>query len=79
VKRSEMKNFWKRNKLKIYALLILLWSEAKNSKRKEAKKIIISRERVKRMRNGSRFASFCFEANNFFAKQAHPTGGWYHS
>ncbi len=33
-----------------YALLILLWSKAKNSKRKEAKKIFFSRERAKRMR-----------------------------
>jgi hypothetical protein len=49
----------KRNK----ALLISLWSEAKNSKRK---KIFFSRERAKRMRNGSRFASFRFEAKNFF-------------
>ncbi len=36
-----------------YALLILLRSEAKNLKRKEAKKnIYFSHERAKRMRNG---------------------------
>jgi hypothetical protein len=36
-KRSETKNIWEWNKRK-YALLILLWSEAKNSKRNEAKR-----------------------------------------
>jgi hypothetical protein len=51
------------------APLISLRSEAKNSKRKEAKKnIYFSRERAKRMRNGSRFASFRFEAKNFFLR-----------
>jgi hypothetical protein len=38
-KRSETKNFGSQTKRK-YALLISLWSEAKNSKRKEAKKNI---------------------------------------
>jgi hypothetical protein len=38
-------------------------------KRKEAeKKILFSRERAKRMQNGSRFASFRFEAKNFFLR-----------
>jgi hypothetical protein len=35
-----------------------------------------SRERAKRMQNGSDFfASFCFEAKFFFAKPSHPTLG----
>ncbi len=56
-----------------YALLISLRSEAKNSKRKEAKKnIYFSRERVKRMRNGSRFASFRFEGKTFFCETGAP-------
>jgi hypothetical protein len=55
-KRSETKNFWKRNKAKIRSLLISLWLEAKNSKQKEAKNFFFSREHAKRMRNGSRFA-----------------------
>jgi hypothetical protein len=39
------------------------------SKKFEAKKnIYFSRERAKRMRNGSRFASFRFEAKNFFLR-----------
>jgi hypothetical protein len=69
---SETKYFCKRNKAK-KALLISLWSEAKNLKRKEAKrsrkkKLFFSRERAKRMRNGSRFASFRFEAKKFFLR-----------
>jgi hypothetical protein len=52
-KEAKRKNFGSERKQK-YALLILLWSEAKNSKRKEAKKkYFFSRERVKRR-------SFCF-------------------
>ncbi len=47
-KRSEVKrkNFGSETKRK-YALLISLWSDAKNSKRKEAKKKKISCERAK--------------------------------
>ncbi len=57
-----------------YALLISLWSEAKNSKRNEAKRSehFFSRERAKRMRNGSRFASFRFEAKSFFGETGAP-------
>jgi hypothetical protein len=51
------------------ALLISLWSEAKNLKRKEAKKnLFFSSERAKRMRNGSGFALFRFEAKKFFLR-----------
>ncbi len=69
-KRSEAKRKMFGSKIKRkYALLILLWSEAKNSKRNEAKKkFSFSRERAKRMRNGSRFASFRFEAKKFFLR-----------
>ncbi len=73
-KRNEAKRkiFGSKTKRK-YALLISLWLEAKNSKRKEAKRSekknnIFSRERAKRMRNGSRFASFRFEAKIFFLR-----------
>jgi hypothetical protein len=73
---AKRKKFGSETKRK-YALLISLWSEAKNSKRNKAKKsektFFFSRERAKRMRNGSRFASFRFEAKHFFfAKPAHP-------
>jgi hypothetical protein len=68
VKRKNIGSETKRK----YALLISLWSEAKNSKRNEAKRseknFFFSRERAKRMRNGSRFASFRFEAKNFFLR-----------
>jgi hypothetical protein len=37
-------------------------------KRKEAKKSFFSRERAKRMRNGSRFALFRFEAKNILKR-----------
>jgi hypothetical protein len=53
-KDAKQKLFGSETKQK-YALIISLWSKAKNLKRK-AKKIYISRERTKRMRNGSRFA-----------------------
>jgi hypothetical protein len=61
MKRSEAKRKMFGSEIKRkYALLISLWSEAKNSKRNEAKrsekKILFPRERAKRMRNGSRFA-----------------------
>jgi hypothetical protein len=69
-KRSETTNFWKPNKAKIRCInFALIGSEKFEAKRSERK-----RELAKRMRNGSRFASFCFEAKkNFFAKPAHPT------
>jgi hypothetical protein len=69
--KAKRKNFGSKTKRK-YALLISLWSEAKNSKRNEAKRSVkkkFSPERRKRMQNGSRFASRKF----FFAKPAHPT------
>jgi hypothetical protein len=47
-----------------YALLISLWSEAKNSKRKEAEKTF-SREHAKRI-------SFRFEAKSFFCETGAP-------
>ncbi len=68
-KRSETKNFWKRNKAKIRSLLISLWSEAKNSKRKAKKNFFFRMS----LRNGSRFASFLWSEKNFWAKPAHPT------
>ncbi len=43
-----------------YAVLVSLWSEAKF--------FFFSRECAKHMRNGSRFASFRFEAQNFFLR-----------
>jgi hypothetical protein len=67
VNRSETNNFWKRNKAK-YTLLISLWSDAKNSKRKEAKFFFF---RVS-VRNGSHFASFRFEAKKNVCEPAHP-------
>jgi hypothetical protein len=51
-------------------------SETKNfiqTKQKEGKNVfVLLPEHSKRKQNGSRFASFRFEAN-FFKKQAHPT------
>jgi hypothetical protein len=65
-------NFGSKTKRK-YALLISLWSEAKNLKQIEAKKnFSFSRKRAKRMRNGSRFASFRFEAKIFFCETGAP-------
>jgi hypothetical protein len=64
---SETKNVWKQTKQK-YALLISLWSEAKNSKQKEAKKEKKIRVSVQ---NGSRLALF-FEEKNFFCKTGSP-------
>jgi hypothetical protein len=69
-KRNEAKrkNFGRETKRK-YDLLISLWLEAKNLKWNEAKKnLFFSRERAKRMRNGSRFASFRFEAKKFLKR-----------
>ncbi len=64
-KRKIFGNETKRN----YGVLISLWMEAKNSKRKEAKlsekKIDFFRVSV---RNGSRFASFRFEAKTFLKR-----------
>jgi hypothetical protein len=70
MKRSEAKRkFFGSETKRKYALLISLRSEAKNSKQKEAKKnIYFSRERAKRMRNGSRFTSFRFEAKKVFLR-----------
>jgi hypothetical protein len=66
---AKQKNYESKTKRK-YALLISLWAEAKNSKRNEAKrsekKSFFSRQRAKHIRNGSRFASFRFEAKKFF-------------
>jgi hypothetical protein len=70
MKRSEAKRkiFVSETKRK-KALLISLWLEAKNLKRKEAKKnLFFSRERAKRMRNGSHFASFRLKAEKFFLR-----------
>jgi hypothetical protein len=69
-KRNEakQKNFGHETKRK-YGLLISLWLEAKNSKRKEAKFFLFfSRERAKCKRNGSRFALFRFEAKKFLKR-----------
>ncbi len=55
-----------------YCVLILLWLEAKSSKPKGVKKIF-SCEGAKHMQNGSRYASFSFEAKNFSAKPAQPS------
>jgi hypothetical protein len=63
-KEAKRKIFGSETKRK-YALLISLWSEAKNSKQKEE---IFLRERAKRMRNGSRFTPFRFEAKKFFSR-----------
>jgi hypothetical protein len=63
--KSETKKFWKRNKAKIRAInFALVGSEKIEAKRSENN--FFSRERAKRMRNGSRFASFRFEAKIFF-------------
>jgi hypothetical protein len=59
---AKRKNLGSETKRK-YALLISLWSEAKRSE-----KNFFLHERVKRMQNGSRFASFCFEAKFFFCE-----------
>jgi hypothetical protein len=55
------KNFLSKTKRK-FAVLMSLWSEAKNSKQKEANKKFVFRVS---MRNGSRFALFRFEATIF--------------
>jgi hypothetical protein len=66
---SETRNFWKRNKAKIPSInFALVGSEKFEAKRsKKIKKFHVS------VRNGSRFASFCFEAKFFFIE----TGGPY--
>ncbi len=64
---SETKNFWKRNKVKIRCInFALVGSEKFEAKRSEKKKICVS------VRNGSRLASFHFEAKNFFCKTGAP-------
>jgi hypothetical protein len=66
-----MKNFWKRNKAKIRSInFTLVGSEKFYAKRREKKqkKYFFSLERAKRMRNRSLFASFRFEAKNFFCE-----------
>jgi hypothetical protein len=65
---SETKNFCKQNKAKIRTVNFALVG----SEKFEAKKSFFSRERAKRMRNGSRFASFRFEAKNFFCETGAP-------
>jgi hypothetical protein len=61
-----------RNKAKIrfidFALVGSEKFEAKRSEMKSKKNLFFSRERAKRMRNGSRFASFRFEAKNFLKR-----------
>ncbi len=71
-KRSETKNFWKRNKGKKYPLLILLWSESKNSKRKEAIKKIFAWT----CETDLVLLRFALKRKIFFAKPAHPTWDW---
>ncbi len=70
--RSETKYFWKRNKTKIRCIYFALVGsekfEAKRSEMKRKKINFFSRERAKRMRNGSRFASFRFEAKQFLKR-----------
>ncbi len=65
---SETKKLFKQNKAKIrsinFALVVSEKFEAKWSEKK--------RERKNRMRNGSRFASFRFEAKNFFFETGAP-------
>jgi hypothetical protein len=68
--RSETKNFWKQSENTVY-LFRFGWKRKIRSekKRNEAKKNnFFSRERAKRMRNGSRFASFRFEAKKFLKR-----------
>ncbi len=64
VKRSEMKNYLKRCKVK-KSCFLSLWLEAQNLKQKDGGKI---RESV---RNGSGFASFRFKAT-FFCETGAP-------
>jgi hypothetical protein len=67
-----MKKFWTRNKAKIrffdFALVGREKFEAKRSEMKRKFVLFFSRERSKRMQNGSRFASFRFEAKNFLKR-----------
>ncbi len=67
-----MKTFWKRNKAKIQCIYSALVEsekfEAKRSEMKRKKKYFFSRVRAKRVRNGSRFASFRFEAKKFLKR-----------
>jgi hypothetical protein len=67
--KTKQKFFGSETKQK-YAVLISLWSEAINSKRKEAKKNL--RERAKKMRNGSHFALFASKRNIFFCETGTP-------
>ncbi len=71
-KRSETKNFWKWNKVKIrsinFALVGSKKFEAKWSEKKRKTKCFFPRESAKRVRNGSRFVSFRFEAKKFFLR-----------
>jgi hypothetical protein len=70
-KRSETKIFWKRSKAKIRSFnFALVGSDKFEAKRSEKNKF--SRERAKCMRNGSRFASFRFEAKTFFCETGAP-------
>ncbi len=56
--------FSKRNRAKIRCIdFALVRCEKFDAKRSEI--CLFSRERAKRIRNGSRFASFCFEAKKF--------------
>ena len=69
---AKTKIFWKRNKAKIRCIYFALVGsekfEAKRSEMKRKNNNFFSRERAKRMRNGSRFASFRFEAKKFLKR-----------
>jgi hypothetical protein len=60
------KNFWKQNKAKIRCINFALVGSEKFEAKEAIEAEIFSYERAKRMQNGSRFASFRFEAKNLF-------------
>jgi hypothetical protein len=65
-KRNEAKrNIFESETKRKYAVIISLWSDAKFF-------FVFSRERAKHMQNGSRFASFRFEAKHFFCETGAP-------
>jgi hypothetical protein len=70
-KEEKKRLLCERNKAKIRSInFALVGSEKFEAKRTEKKSFL--RERAKRMRNGSRFASFRFEAKHFFGETGAP-------
>ncbi len=71
-KWRETKTFWKRKKAKIRCIYFALVGsekfEAQRSEMKQKNNNFFSRERAKRMRNGSRFTSFRFEAKKILKR-----------